>query len=51
MFFILVFMRASLYRNMPEVQSRYAAARIADDLPDYKHTPAEFRGSGELMSW
>jgi hypothetical protein len=33
------------------VQCRYAAARIEDDLPHYKDTPAKFRGSGELMSW
>ena len=33
------------------VQCRYAAARIADELPHYKDTPAKFRGSGELMSW
>ena len=33
------------------VQCRYAGARIEDDLPHYKDTPAKFRGSGELMSW
>jgi hypothetical protein len=26
-------------------------ARIKDDLPHYKDTPAKFRGSGELMLW
>jgi hypothetical protein len=40
-------------RFSPEfhIQCRYAAARIEDDLPHYKNTPAKFRGSGELMSW
>jgi hypothetical protein len=33
------------------VQCRYAVARIKDDLPHYKDTPAKFRGSGELMLW
>lgn len=33
------------------VQCRYAAARIMDDLPHYRDTPAKFRGSGEVMSW
>lgn len=33
------------------VQCRCARTRIEDDLPHYKDTPAQFRGSGELMSW
>jgi hypothetical protein len=33
------------------VQCRYAASRIDDDLPHYRDTPVEFRGSGETMSW
>jgi hypothetical protein len=33
------------------VQCRFAAARIPDELPHYKDTPAKFRGSGEIMSW
>jgi hypothetical protein len=40
-------------RFSPEfhVQCGYAAARIVDDLPHYRDTPAKIRGSGELMPW
>jgi hypothetical protein len=33
------------------IHCRYAAARIEDDLPHYKDTPVQFRGSGEIMQW
>jgi hypothetical protein len=33
------------------IHCRYATARIKDDLPHYKNTPARFNGSDELMQW
>jgi hypothetical protein len=40
-------------RFKPEfhVQCRYATAPIEDNLPHYRDTPLQFRGSGERMPW
>jgi hypothetical protein len=33
------------------LQCQFSARRIADALPHFKALPAEFGGSGELMTW
>jgi hypothetical protein len=38
-----------MFRPEFHIQCRYAKARIEDDLPHYKDTPARFKGSDELM--